>query len=128
MPDNPFWYKHNNPYNNIRSATVADSVGDTFQSRYIPQQAPSGISENLTNPLYRPMPAMEDQRYGSGVSQDTIVKIAELKELVYKYRQYQNNDPDEIVKWAVHGAINGDNKFLHDKLDLLRTIESLAKY
>jgi len=44
---------------------------------------------------------------------------------VYK-RQYQNTYPDEIVKWAVHGAINGDTKFLHDKLDQLYTIESLA--
>ena len=47
---------------------------------------------------------------------------------MYKYRQYQNTDPDEIVKWAVHGAFTGDTKFLHDKLDLLYTIESLAKY
>jgi hypothetical protein len=45
MPDNPFWYKHNNPYYNIGAATVADSVGDTFQPRYGPKQAPLGMSQ-----------------------------------------------------------------------------------
>jgi len=45
---------------------------------------------------------------------------------VYKYRQYQNIDPDEVVKWAVHAAIKGDMKFLDDKLDLLHTVETLA--
>jgi hypothetical protein len=58
----------------------------------------------------------------------TKLKIDELKMLVYKYPQYHNNDPDEILRWAVYGVINGDNKFLDDKLEQLRTIDSLAKY
>jgi hypothetical protein len=121
-PDNPFWYKHNNPYHNI-GGTVADSVGNTFQSRYIPQQAPSGTSQYYTSPIYRPMPSMDDQSYGTGLSQETKLKIEELKRLLYKYPQYQNNDPDEIVKWAIYCSSNDDNKFLDDKLEQLRTIE-----
>jgi len=78
--------------------------------------------------MYRPMHIRNDRNHGTSLSQDTVVKIEELKRLANKYHQYQNIDPDEIVKWAVHGAINGDTKFLHDKLDLLHTIESLAKH
>jgi hypothetical protein len=44
MSNNPFWYKLNNPYHNIVSATIADGVGETFQPRYIPQYAPLGTS------------------------------------------------------------------------------------
>jgi hypothetical protein len=55
-PNNPFWFKRNNPI----GGTVADSVGNTFQPRYLPQQAPPGIRQNLANPLHRPMPPMED--------------------------------------------------------------------
>jgi hypothetical protein len=46
MPDNPFWYKHDNPYQNIGSATVPDTVG-SFQPRYLPQQTGTSYpSEN----------------------------------------------------------------------------------
>ena len=141
-PDNPFWHKRANPYRNIGTRTVADSIGITFRSEYIPQQAPMGTSQyspspnyppvdasqTFANPMYRRMQIMNDQSYGTSLSQDTILQIEELKQLVNKYHQYQNIDPGVIVKWAVHGAINGDTKFLHDKLDLLHTIERLAKH
>jgi hypothetical protein len=122
MANNPFWFKRNNPLHNFGSATVADSVGDTFQSRYIPKQAPSGLSQNLANPLYRPMPTMEDQSYGTGLSQDTIVKIEELKRLMDKYPKY-NMNPNGIIQWAIHSSINGDNVFLDDKLEQLRSLD-----
>ena len=51
------------------------------------------------------MHTIHDQSYGTGLSPETTHKIDELKRLVYKYRQYQNNDPDEIVRWAINGAI-----------------------
>jgi hypothetical protein len=54
-PDNPFWYKRNNPYDNVGSS-VADSVGDAFQPRYLPQQ----VSQNRTSPTSRPMARMDD--------------------------------------------------------------------
>ncbi|MGA9150293.1 MAG: hypothetical protein WBZ36_06930 [Candidatus Nitrosopolaris sp.] len=52
-----------------------------------------------------------------------IRKIDQLKRLVYKYREYQNNDPDEIVKWAINGALKGDTQFLDKKLQQLHMIE-----
>ena len=56
-PDNPFWYKRNNPYHNF-GGTVADSVGNTFQPRYLHQQASSGILQYGTNPMH----TIHDQR------------------------------------------------------------------
>jgi hypothetical protein len=119
MPDNPFWHKRNNPYNNIGSATIADTVRDTYQPIYIPQQAPIGISQYGTSPMH----TIHDQSYGTGLSPETTHKINELKRLVYKYRQYQNIDPDEIVKWAINGALKGDIEFLDKKLQQLHMIE-----
>jgi hypothetical protein len=118
-------YMANNPplYNKsiqLGHATVADT---SFQPRYIHQQAPSGTSQYYTSPIYRPTTSMDDQSYGSGLSQDTIVKIGELKRLVNKYPQYLDN-PDEIVKWAIYCSSNGDNKFLDEKLKQLRYLDS----
>jgi hypothetical protein len=47
---------------------------------------------------------------------------------VYKYRQCQNSDPDEIVRWAINGALNGGNQFLDKKLEQLHMIEFSLKY
>jgi hypothetical protein len=127
-PDNPFWYKRSNPYNKIRPATVADSVGDTFEPTYLRQQVPLGISQYSPSPTYRPMPSMDDQIYGTCLSQETIVKLTELKRLVYKYTQFHNNGPDEIVRLVVYYCINGDNTLLDQKLAQLRSFDSLAKF
>jgi hypothetical protein len=40
---------------------------------------------------------MDDESYRSGLSQDTIVKIGELKRRAYKYPQYLPN-PDGIIR------------------------------
>jgi hypothetical protein len=117
-PDNPFWYKHNNPYHNF-GGTVPDSVGNTFQPKYLPQQAPLGISQYGTSPMH----TIHDQSYGTGLSPETTHKINELKRLAYKYREYQNSDPDEIVKWAINGALKRDTQFLDKKLEQLQMIE-----
>ena len=47
--------------------------------------------------------------------------------LVYKYPQYHTN-PDAIIRLAIYNSINGDNTLLDDKLEQLRTIDSLAKF
>ena len=73
--------------------------------------------------MHPPRQIMDDQRYGTGVSQETTHKIDQLRRLVYKYRQYQNIDPDEIVKWAINGALKGDIQFLDKKLEQLQMIE-----
>ena len=70
---------------------------------------------------------MDDQRYGTGLSQETIQKIEQLKRLVYKYPQYHTN-PDGIIRLAIYNSINGDDTLLDDKLEQLRNIDSLAKY
>jgi hypothetical protein len=125
MASHPFWYKRNErsvQSHKFGSATVADTVGDTFRLRDGPQQAPLEVSQYSASPMYRPRHITDDQRYGAGLSQETILKIEELKRLVSKYPRYHTN-PDEIVKWAVHQSINGDNKLLDDKLAQLRMIE-----
>jgi len=119
-PDNPFWYKRNNPYDNVGSS-VADSVGDVFQPRYIPQQTPQGRSQYYTSPIHRPLPTMDDQRYGTGLSRETIVRIDELKRLANKYPQYC---PEGLMQWAIFCCNNGDNKILDDKLEQLRSLDS----
>ena len=93
-PDNPFWYKHNNPYHNIRSATVADSIGNTFQPRYVPQQAPLEVSQYSADPIYSPWHVTDNQ---SRLSQEKILKIEELKTLLNKYSQYHTN-PDGLIR------------------------------
>ena len=121
-PNNSFWYKHNTPYHNF-GGTLADSLEDSFQHRYLPQQGPPRMSQNFANPLYRP--TMEDQSYGPGLSQDTIVKIEQLKRLLNKHHQYFTN-PNEILTWTVHWAVNGDNKILDENLEQLYSIDTLA--
>jgi hypothetical protein len=103
----------NNPYNKIGSSTVADSVADSFPLSS--QQSPSTIRP--------PQHAMDDHRYGTGLSPGVIQKIQELKALLSKYSQYQNNDPDEIVRLAVFYCFNGDNTLLDGKLEQLRSME-----
>ena len=73
--------------------------------------------------MHPPRQIIDDQSYGNGLSQGAIQKIQELKRLVNKYRHYQNSDPDEIVKWAINGALKGDTQFLDKKLEQLHMIE-----
>jgi hypothetical protein len=124
-PNNPFWYKRNNPYDKI-GGTVADSVGNTFQSRYIPQQAPLETSQHSASPMHPPWQIIDHQSYGSTLSPETILKIEQLKRLVYKYPQYHEANPDAIIRLAIFNSINGDDTLLEDKLEQLRYIDSLA--
>jgi hypothetical protein len=122
LGSNPPWYSKSVPFE-----TVADSVGNTFQPIYLPQQGPPQIPQNFANPLYRPMPTMNDQRCGASLSQGAVQKIQELKRLMNRYPQY-HTDPDGIIRLAIYNSINGDNNLLDDKLEQLRTIDSLAKF
>ena len=124
-------YTPNNPtlYNkNVQSehATIPDSIGDILQPRYLPQQV-SGTSQYSASPTYRPLPTMDDQIYGTTLSQSAIQRIQEFKVLMNKYPQYHTN-PDAIIRLAIYNSINGDNTLLDDKLEQLRTIDSLAKF
>jgi hypothetical protein len=95
--------------------------GNTFQSRYIPQQAPLGISQYGTSPMH----TIHDQSYGTGLSPETTQKIGELKKLLNKYPQYFVNS-EEVIKWSVYWSVNGDNKILDENLERLRLLDSLA--
>jgi hypothetical protein len=103
-------------------ATIADSVDNTFQPRFLPQQPPLGISQYSTRPIYRPPPPRMDEKYGTGLSQDDTAKIQELKLLLNKHPQY-NRNPDVILRWAIRSSVNGDNEFLDDKLEQLRALD-----
>ena len=93
-PTRPFSYKPTNPHHNIESIT-ADNGGNSFQPRYGLQQTPLGTSQDFASPMHPPRQIMNDQSYGTGLSETTTtkLKIEELKRLVYKYHRYQNNDP-----------------------------------
>jgi hypothetical protein len=108
------------------NATVADSVGDTFQSRYIPQQTPLGISQYSISPVYPHKQIMDYQRYRNGLSKDTLLKIDQLKRLLNRYPQFFPN-PNQILTWTINWAFNGDNKILDENLEQLRYIDNLAK-
>jgi hypothetical protein len=66
---------------------------------------------------------MDDQIYGTTLSQSAIQRIQEFKVLMNKYPQYHTN-PDGIIRLAIYNSINGDNTLLDNKLEQLRTIES----
>jgi hypothetical protein len=118
-----------NPYHNIESITASDNGWNSFQPRHGLQQAPVGISQYSAGPIYPPWQIIDHQSYGTSLSDTTTtkLKIDELNRLMNKYPNYHMN-PDVIIQWAIHSSFNGDNKFLDDKLEQLRTIDSLAKY
>jgi hypothetical protein len=73
MGSNPI--SPNDPYHNIGYATVQDNVGNTFEPTYLHQQAPLGIPQYPPSAMYRPLSTIDEQRYGRGISQNTILKI-----------------------------------------------------
>jgi hypothetical protein len=103
-------------------ATIADSVGETFQPRYLPQRATVGTSQHYTSHVCQPTHTMHDQSYGIGLSLETKQKIDEFTRLMNKYKQFHTN-PNGIIQWAINGAVNGDNQFLDKKLEQLRIID-----
>jgi hypothetical protein len=117
MDSNPISF--NNPYHNIGSATVADSVGNTFEPRYL-SQTPLGLPQYSPSTMYRPLPTIDEQRYGSGLSQDAIQKIHKLK--------LMNNHhiPDGMIRLAIFNSINGDNTLLDQMWEQLRHLDSIT--
>jgi hypothetical protein len=130
LASHPFSYKPAYTYHNIESTKVSDNGWNSFRPGYGLQQAPVGISQYSSDTIYPPWQIIDDQSYGNSFSETTTtkLKIEELKRLVYKYPQYHNNDPDVIIQWAIHSSLNGDNTFLNDKLEQLRSIDSLSRH
>jgi hypothetical protein len=114
-PDNPFWYKPNNPYRNIGSA---DTVGTSFQPRYISQQTPLAgsrySSENHviadTTSSFRPETLKQHYPLPnpSPYSQPPTIqqKLDELKILAEKFSFPE--DARKILEWANIRLRQGD--------------------
>lgn len=61
------------------------------------------------------------------LSRETILKIEELKRLIYRYSQYHRN-PGAIINCIVYYCNNGDNTLLNEKLEQLRSIDAIGTY
>jgi hypothetical protein len=69
-----------------------------------------------------------DTSNGEGVlSQETILKIQELKKLVYRYPQYHPN-PAAVITCVIHFCNDGNNSILDEKLEQLRMVDSAMGY
>jgi hypothetical protein len=130
-------YMGNNPPLYSRSvefghATVQDSVGNSFQPRYISQQIPiagsSYPSENQViadstssfrpETLFQPpLPAALPNLQTTTVQQ----KLGELKILAGKFSFPE--DARKILEWANIRLRQGDESFLNNKLDQLRMLD-----
>jgi hypothetical protein len=128
MANNPRLYS-----NNVRlgHATVADSIDKSFHPAFLPgtsQYSPSpnyppmDVPQTFANSIYPPMQIMSHQNYGTGLSQEKILKIQELKLMMNKYPQYHTN-PDDIIRFAVFNSISGDDTLLDGKLVQLRSLD-----
>jgi hypothetical protein len=145
----PSWYrrrrsKENSIYNfgHANAAVVADSVGDGFRLGGLQQQTTFQPIPTTTLPLpstfqpqppdvspYPPerisQPLARKQDHGS--PEETMLKIQELKRLLYRYPIFSN--PDVIIKCVTHfSIINGDNTLLDEKLEQLRSIDVNSRY
>jgi hypothetical protein len=146
QPSHPSLYrmrrseKRSHNFGHATTTVAADSMGDTFRHRglqgqyhHYPQQlalSPSISLPSLPSPSTQdvspsqPMTTTNDQGI---ISQETILKIQELKRLMYKYPQYHSN-PDAFVICATFYSINGDNTLLDEWLVKLRNIDAISKY
>ena len=61
------------------------------------------------------------------LSQETILKIEELKRLIDRYSRYHHN-PAAVINCIIYYCNNGDNTLLDEKLEQLRSIDAISKY
>ena len=69
----------------------------------------------------------DDEETATTLSQETRLKIEELKRLVYKYPQYHSN-PGGVIACVIHFCNEGDNTLLDDKLEQLRMLDGAIGY
>jgi len=138
-------YIANNPRlysNNVRLGhpTVSDNIDNSFYPTFLPKEAvlgtsqysinqnysPMDVSQTFANPMYRPMQIRNDQSYGTGLAQEKVLKIQELKLLMNRY-SYHHTNPNEIIKWAIFNSINRDDTLLDAMLEQLRSIHAISK-
>jgi hypothetical protein len=68
-----------------------------------------------------------DDEGTTALSQETTLKIAELKRLIHRYPQYHHN-PAVVINCVIHFCNDGDNTLLDEKLEQLRTFDSAMGY
>jgi hypothetical protein len=73
------------------------------------------------------MNTTDDEETTTALSWETRLKIEELKRLVYKYPQYHYN-PGAVISCVIHFCNEGDNSFLDEKLEQLRTFDTVTRY
>jgi hypothetical protein len=88
-----------------------------------PQPQPPDVSPYPTGQIFQPVYMRNDQ---GTLPEETILKIQELKRLMYRYSQYHSN-PGAVINCIVYYCINGDNSLLGEKLEQLRSIDAIKK-
>jgi hypothetical protein len=134
-PSHPSLYRRGRGEKRIHNfghatTAVADSMGDTFRHKGLqgPQYQQQAPSLSIPQPSL-PQPSAKDISPSQSMNtandhptQETVLKIQELKRLLYRQPIFSN--PDAIIKCVTHFAINGDNTLLDEKLEQLRTFDS----
>jgi hypothetical protein len=69
----------------------------------------------------------DEEKTTTTLSHETILKIEELKILIYRYSQYHHN-PGAVINCIIYYCNNGDNTFLDEKLEQLRMLDSALGY
>jgi hypothetical protein len=132
--------KRNHPFVHA-TAVAADSMGDPFRHRglqgqyhHYSQYQQQASSPSISTPSLLP-PATQDVSPSQPVntindhgtlSQETMLKIQELKRLVYGNHLYCP-DLDEYIKSIIYLCNDGNNTFLDEKLEELRMINNLMR-
>jgi hypothetical protein len=99
------------------------------QQAFSPSKPPPGAPafQNVSpDQISQPMNRADDEETTTTLSQETILKIQELKRLLNTYPIHFN--PDAVIKCVIYFSINGDNTILDEKLEQLRTINSAMGY
>ena len=132
--------KRTHNFGHVATTVSADSIGDTFRHRGLQGQyhyyhyQQQGPSPSISLPSLPP-PATQDVSPSQStnttndhgiLSQEIILKIRELKRLVYSNPQYCPN-PDAFIKSIIYFCNDGNNTFLDEKLEELRTMD-VSKY
>jgi hypothetical protein len=136
----PSWYRRPSKrrIHNLSATVTADSMGDTIGPGCLQRETPfQSIPTTLSLPsTFQPqppdfspypngrIPQPIDTRNNQGtLSEETILKIQELKKLMYKY----HSNPDAFVKCATYYSTNGDNTLLDEWLERFRTFDAISK-
>ena len=112
----------------------SDIIGSGSRSNHC-RQSPAAIQDQPPDVLPYPtdrtfqsqsMNTTDDEKTTT-LSQETILKIEELKRLIYRYSQYHRN-PGAVINCIVYYCNNGDNTLLDEKLEQLRMLDTAMGY